>query len=191
MATHETVLKVFKMLSRAYPDYTAKNLAGAEAVETMRLYERAMEDMPDTALEAATLDHITSSQWWPKISELRERATGLLLNDLALPTAAEAWGMVVERLRKPATIYRDGQHYRLRPMAPLIEKTVHALGGWSYLRTSENSVADRARFLESYDILALRERRRVSEHPAVADARAQIAASREPLLEVTSGNSDR
>lgn len=190
MATPECVQNVFLMLSRAYPDYASRHLAGSEAVQTMQLYERALADVTDVSLEAATLDHITSSVFFPKIAELRERATSLLINELDLPTPAQAWGDVVARMHKSPTVYRDGQSYRRRPLLQIIEDAVRAVGGWSYLRASENAVSDRAQFLAAYQSLAIRERRRITEHPAVTEAREQIAA-RARVPEVTDGAQDR
>ena len=179
MATAETVSKVWKMLTRAYPDHAGKHLAGAEAVETMRLYQRILGDVPDTALEAACIDHIASSQWWPKAAELRERCVSLLLNEKGLLTAPEAWGMVQRRLRVPDHTIIAGVEYVRRPCDELTERAIEAVGGWSYLRRSEDIVPDRARFLQAYTDIAARERRRAGEHPMVTEARLSLAERRQ------------
>ena len=186
MATLETIGKAFKMLSRAYVDYAAKNLRGTEAVETMKLYQRILQDMPDALVESACIDHMAESQWWPKPSELRERCVSLLLNDQGAQGASEAWGVVQRRLRVPDRTWVGGVEYVRRPCDEMTERAITAIGGWSYLRHSEDSVADRARFIEAYKDISTRERRRAAEHPAVTTTRTQIAAKR-PLMEVTDG----
>lgn len=186
MADISSIGRVFKMLSRAYPDHAAKHMAGSEAVETMRLYQRILDDIPDAVLETACVDHMASSQWWPKPSELRERCLSLLLNEQGAAGGPEAWGLVTRRLRVPDHTWIGGVEYVRRPCDELTERAVAAIGGWDYLRHSEDGVADRARFLEAYKDISSRERRRASEHPVVTEARLSIAQRRE-LQELSDG----
>lgn len=175
MATFETVGKVFKLLSRAYTDYASKHLRGGEAVETMRLYQRILQDIPDPVLETACVDHMASSQWWPKPSELRERCVSLMINERGGLAPSEAWGVVTRRLRVPERTIVNGVEYVRRPCDETTERAVEAIGGWMYLRHSEDAVADRARFLQAYSDIAARERRKIAEHPAVTETRLSIA----------------
>jgi len=176
----ETVARVFQMLSRAYPDYASRYLQGEEAVQTMRLYLRALEDVPDDVLEAATLDHIAQSAWWPKVSELRERCFRLVANEADLPDAYTAWGIVCRRLRERIPIYHNGRFHAPAPLHPLIEQAVRNLGGWGVLSASEEAVADRARFIDAYERLLSRERQRFMELPAVREARRALAECKQP-----------
>ena len=190
MATLETIGKAFKMLSRAYVDYAAKNLRGTEAVETMKLYQRILQDMPDALVESACIDHMAESQWWPKPSELRERCVSLLVNDVAALGASEAWGVVLKRMRAPERTWIGGQEYVRRPCDDVTERAVAAVGGWTYLRHSEDGVADRARFLQAYTDIATRERRKVAEHPAVTETRTALAEGKRNELEALSDGRD-
>ena len=79
-----------------------------------------------------------------------------------------------------------GQEYVRRPCDDVTERAVAAIGGWTYLRHSEDSVADRARFLQAYADIATRERRKVAEHPAVTETRLSIA-ERTHLREISDG----
>ena len=186
MASIETIGRVFKLLSRAYVDYAAKHLRGTEGAETVRLYQRILDDIPDGVVETACVDHIADSQWWPKPSELRERCVSLLVNDVAALGASEAWGVVLKRMRAPERTWIGGQEYVRRPCDDVTERAVAAVGGWAYLRHSEDSVADRARFLQAYADIATRERRKVAEHPAVTETRLSIA-ERKHLREISDG----
>jgi hypothetical protein len=177
MATAETVSRVWKMLTRAYPDHANKHLAGAEAVETMRLYQRILADIPDNLLEAATVDHIAGSQWFPKPSELRERCGALRFAKLDRLTPTEAWGVA-----KQCAI-----SHRFASGDPIIDKVMTALG-WRDFCTSDvdDESSWRARFISGYEQMTEREYKRATEHPAVTEARLSIAARRE-LEELTDG----
>jgi hypothetical protein len=174
------------MLSRAYPDHAGKHLAGLEAVETMRLYQRILEDIPDAIVESATIDHISSSQWFPKPSELRERCAALIANDADSIGGVEAWGVVVRRLAAPEKTWVNGVQYVRRPCDDVTERAVKAIGGWSYLNRSEDAMADRARFVEAYKDIVARERRKIAEHPVVTEARLALA-ERKHLEELSDG----
>ena len=186
MATLETVGRVFKMLSRAYVDYAGKHLSGSAGAETVRLYHRILEDLPDAVVESATVDHIASSQWFPKPSELRERCVALAGNDVDAVGGVEAWGVVLRRMRLPEKTWVNGVQYVRRPCDDTTERAVKAVGGWAYLRHSEDGMADRARFVEAYKDIAGRQRRKAAEHPVVTEARLSIA-DRQQLQELSDG----
>jgi len=172
----ETMAKVFMMLSRAYPDWASKYLQGEEGAQTMRLYARLLGDIPDDVLEAATLDHIANSPWWPKMDELRKRCVALMANITDLPSPYEAWALVCRYIRHPSVpryhngAIRDDQE----PLPPLIRRAMEGIGGEEALRMSENPAADRARFIEAYEALLEREHRRLAELPAVAEVRKRL-----------------
>lgn len=188
MSSTEAIARVFQMLSRAYPDHASRYLAGDEAVQTMRLYQRMLGDVPDGVLEAAVLEHIAQSPFWPKVSDLRERCFRLMANEADLPDAYTAWGMVCRRLRERIPLYRDGQFHAPKPLHPLIEETVRNLGGWEALAASEEPVADRARFVDAYERLVHRERQRLMEFPAVRETRK--ALERQKREQIEGGKSD-
>jgi len=186
----ETIARAFKILSRAYPDYASKYLQGEEAVQTIRLYQRALDDVPDDVLEAAVLDHIANCPFWPKVSDLRKRCFDLMAGMADLPTPYEAWAKVRKRLKNRIPVFRNGKLHRPRPLPPLIEKAVMGIGGWDVLAASENGAADRARFIEAYTQLIERERRRAMELPAVRGARQRMVVG-QTGGELEEGNGSR
>lgn len=72
MASVDTaaMIDVLELLSKAYPD----RHPGADTLEE---YLRLLDDIPSWLLRRAARQHIEQSPWFPKISELRERAAKL------------------------------------------------------------------------------------------------------------------
>ena len=69
-ATDQRVAAIFdllKTLASAYPDRQVPR-------ETLKLYVQALEDIPAYILHRAVIAHIQESPWFPRISELRQRA---------------------------------------------------------------------------------------------------------------------
>jgi len=181
MATFETVQRVFKMLSRAYPDHAGKHMAGSEAVETMRLYQRIVADVPDAVLEAACIDHMASSQWWPKPSELRERCMAMRMSKLDRLTPVEAWGAAKQAALSHAFATGD----------PIIDKVMHSLGWNDFCQSERDDESSwRARFISGYEQMIERELKRAAEHPVVTEARTALAASKRAELEALSDGRD-
>lgn len=142
--SEQGVFKCFKILISAYP--------GTEIDEsTGKLYTQLLADIPDNILEAAVLDHITRSIWFPKVAELRTACSELSYGTgRYAPDAYESWSEVARKI--PAY----GRDNRPEFSHPLIERTVDALG-WRNLCLSTNQVSDRARFIEAFDRLKHRE----------------------------------
>ena len=165
MASLETVNKLFRMGSVA-------NLGGAILEkETIQLYCDLLEDIPDDVLQAAFLDHVASSVWFPKIAQLRECSINIMLNVNQIPPAAEAWGEVYKNM------VRFGRNGEPEWDSELTAQTVKALG-WSYLCMSTNSTADRARFIECYNEYKEREIKSANTLPQVK----QLAEKMRPML---------
>lgn len=156
MASSETIARVFQVLSRAYPEYAAKYLQGEGAVQTLRLYQRMLDDIPDDVLERAALGHIAESPWFPHVSDLRGRCLGCMMP--ALPDAYEAWGMVCRYMRDRVPLYHNGRLYRAKPLPPIVKTAVERLGGWGVLEDGGDFVSNRARFVEVFERLVERER---------------------------------
>jgi hypothetical protein len=150
-------------LSASYPRHQLTD-------ETLEAYRAIVGDL-DVALFRAAALQIASrdSPWFPAAGELRSAAFRLLERQAGVPSAGEAWGEVVRKIGE------DG-HIRVPEFSnPLIKAAVEGVGGWRELCFSENSVADRARFLQVYEVLAKRERETAAMLPAVSDAISQLA----------------
>jgi len=134
--SEDAVYKVIKMLGAAY---------GKDNIEpeTIVLYVRMLADIDDHVLEQSCLEHISKSQWFPKISELRKSAACMSLSARLIPSAYQAW----EELN--AGIVRYGHSNEPEWSHPIVQQTVQSLGYYN-LCMSTNQVADRARFIEAY-----------------------------------------
>jgi hypothetical protein len=164
MATEAEVLDVLDMLAEAYPHF---NLTTG----TVKVYVRLLDDMDPRALKLGAVQCAREGTFFPSVSELVKATMDILLDEGSIPTGAEAWGRVGKRLAWPQTMLRNGHRLTQKPEEPLIERTVEAVGGWSYLRRSENPVSDRARFIDTYNEFVKRELRKLREHPTVTALR--------------------
>ena len=155
-------LEVMAFLSAAYPRHNLTD-------ETLAAYRAILGDLSADLLKAAALQIASrDSPWFPAAGQLRAAAFRLLEREAGVPNMGEAWGEVVRKIGE------DG-HIRVPEFSnPLIQAAVNGVGGWRELCMSENFVADRARFLQVYEVLAKRERETVAMLPAVADAVAAL-----------------
>ena len=138
MADIKDITEIMMVLQTAYPNTELGEY-------TPRLYLELLQDIPSEVLKNAVLHCISKSPFYPKISEIRRAAAEIRLNNTNIPTAHEAWGMVSRAI--PAY----GRNSRPEFPHRLIDRTVSALG-WYNLCISTNQIADRARFIEAYDI---------------------------------------
>jgi hypothetical protein len=144
--------------------------------QTSAAYERMLRDLSSPVAAAAVQRLIATSKYLPTIAEIREVAASLTVGEVA--AGGEAWGQVLRAIRRYGAYRQPGEDFALDPLAL---RCVRALG-WTDLCTSENAVADRARFIELYDRLAATERReQVAGHlPAVARLRELQAEQQGP-----------
>ncbi|HSF83280.1 MAG TPA: hypothetical protein VLA49_18720 [Anaerolineales bacterium] len=63
----DPIFDLLKTLASAYPDRPVPR-------ETLKLYVQALQDVPAFILHRAVIEHIQESPWFPRISELRQRA---------------------------------------------------------------------------------------------------------------------
>jgi hypothetical protein len=77
--------------------------------------------------------------------------------------------MVKKWMRMPPTLFRDGKHYRRKPLPPIIQRAVDGIGGVDMLSMSENETADRARFVDAYNNLMGRMRHQATMLPEVRE----------------------
>lgn len=115
MATLDEVQFTLAYLAMFYPDW---NMPPA----SVQAWAELLEDIPADALHAAAKQHAVTSKWPPKLSELRQPAQQTTRQ--ALPTVADAWDEVMERIRS------GGSWHQPTFSHPLIERTVAGMGGW-------------------------------------------------------------
>lgn len=176
MATRSEISKVIMVLAASFPNFKPGYTPQERKVrlaEMVQAYTAILGDLDADRL-AQTAYHLASiNTFFPSAAELRaayfsmeERATGV-------PTADEAWNEV-KRL-----FHRGYSRYRAPPSEvfshPLVQKAMEGIGGWLALCNSENDAADRARFLQAYDIHMRREREMSRMLPAVRETIEQLA----------------
>lgn len=175
MATPETIARVVELIRDAWADRPFK-------LETqLRLYQRVLADLPDEAVMAATAQRLADSNpYLPRPGEIRQAAIDLLTGSDDVMPAEEAWGRLMQRIRRYGSnpVFWEG----LTPLPRLVAMSVQAIGGLRALGMSEMLAADRARFLEAYQTFVDRERKRVGQLPEVRQTKELFAAERQKLL---------
>jgi hypothetical protein len=162
MATETTVFRILKMLIAAYPREPIQD-------ETPQLYKRFLSDLPDEILEAAVMQHISSSPFFPRVSELREAAANLAVGIEDLPPAMQAWGLVLKYMNgfeEDSHLVHYGRDQVPEFENPILMQTINAMG-WRQLCDSTNQISDRARFIETYNAHFQRAKREAVTLPEV------------------------
>jgi hypothetical protein len=162
MATAEEILAVFGLL-RANYHHALRDMTAEQISDLQVLWCELLRDVDGELLRAAALQHASTSKWFPTVAELREAAADIVSPNHRM-TAMEAWGEVARQIRSV------GSWGKPRFTSPLICRLVDDMG-WLNLCTGDMPGADRARFIEGYNALLLREKRETMELPQVTDAR--------------------
>lgn len=200
MATKQDIYDILQKI-KYLPNSPMNNGNVSEIVE---LFFVILKDFSFALLDKAALFYLgQANPFFPMPGVLRQKALELQMISLRIPTATEAWGMVLNRqtsqpgaycgkykaieselhllfggayllkikelvahekycgICKPTTYTPTYEH-------PLVEKTVHLLGGLDVLLT-ENPVADRARFIAAYQEILEREQAIVGMVPEVRE----------------------
>lgn len=154
--------KLVAAMIAAYP--TTKITDDSAAV-----YVRMLFDLDFDAVNAAIAKLIATCKFPPSVAEIREATLAVSKGDRR--AGGDAWGDVLHAIRRFGYARTPGRDFELED--PIVLECIKAFG-WQELCSSENQVADRARFIELYDKLAAEDRRRdLSENlPAVQRFRA-------------------
>ena len=104
--------------------------------DSVRVYVRALADVPSAVLTDAVDAIVKTSRFRPTIAEIRETVARRALD---LPTAGVAWVMA-----------NDPEAYS-GDWPPVLIDTVRACGGRFAIRTSENPTTMRAQFTRDYE----------------------------------------
>jgi hypothetical protein len=163
MTSKNEILKLLKILASTYPGYNLTE-------DTPDVYFAVLNDIPYDVLKTAALDHISRSPWFPKVSELRKAAVDIALDSRRFPNAYDAWGEMEYAMR------RWGRDRKPDFDNAVLERTIAALG-WRNLCMSTNQVADRARFIEAYNIYRQRSIDEAVTLPQVKELSAKLAGS--------------
>jgi hypothetical protein len=161
---------ILRALAAAYPNF-------ALTEQTVAIYVELLADIDPELLRAATLDLISRSRFFPTVAEIREAARDL--RDGPQLSGSEAWGLVIQAIRDLGYAHQAEAHERL---GETIMQAVRDIGGWGALCYSENSVADRARFIEAFDARAARRKREGVTLPQIADLARRLTTTSRPEL---------
>ena len=135
-------------------------------IETFEAYVMVLADIDSAVLETAVLHLLEQPlDFMPTAGRIREVAFDLADNagGSGIPDAYAAWEEVLSAIREYGS-------YRTPIFSnELIERAVRHVGGWRELCASENTVADRARFLEAFSRLRSRHREDSRMMPVVRD----------------------
>ena len=150
------------------------------------IYANHLKDFDETTLELALDRCIETMDWMPKVSQIREAAMANFMKRAGVPSPAQAWGEVSANLRKD----RQVQVGTLQAVNliddhqwshPLVREAAEQIG-WHdlWVTKSDNTVSNRARYMDAYADLVKNMRDHYRLNP---DIRAAIEAPELPLIE--------
>jgi hypothetical protein len=137
--TKADVAELVTMLMAAFPHAKVSSA-------TSGVYEMALVDLDKALGRKAVATLIATNRFLPTVAEIRE--TCVTLQHGRSRPGADAWGEVLAALKRYGYTRTPGVDFQFND--PLVLRAVRSLG-WRELCGSDNSVADRARFIELYD----------------------------------------
>lgn len=138
------IAEIMGMIGAAFPNF-------APSKETIALYRQLLSDIPLDLLHAATLHTISQAdrKFAPSVGEIRGAAGEIMRSVSKIPSSYEAW----EEVR--LAMVEVGSYGTPKFSHPLVAKAVSVIG-WRDMCLSENTVADRSRFIQAYEQLEQR-----------------------------------
>lgn len=114
--------------------------------DSVRVYRRALEDIPPAVLQETVDELIRTSRFFPTVAEIREAAAE---RTLGLPSEAEALEQIKARQRwaRDPEILDPADPPTLHP---LVREAVDHVGGWHAFRASDRAEVVRGQFLRLY-----------------------------------------
>lgn len=171
-------MQLWTVLTSAYPGFKTP-------AATIEVYNRALADLDYTLAEAAVLDAVSKSKFFPTIAEIREAAARLVVGADASMPALEAWG----EIKKAVAIF--GRHGWAGAQKFLDERTaatIRAIGWLSFCDSEvDEEMSWRARFVELYDQYQRREVRQAQMLPAVREIAQKQIEQRAQVAQLESG----
>ena len=146
--TQAETAKLVAVLMASFPSNKA-------TAATSQVYERMLADLDYAAAQAAVERLLATARFMPTIGEIRETALALTYGEQK--PGGEAWSAVVRAMKAEGAWRTPGGEFTFPD--PVTAECV-ALMDWRELCLSTNTIADRARFIELYDSLAVQHRQR-------------------------------
>jgi hypothetical protein len=163
MATREDIKNIMAYMGCSFPNYHPILEGEINTVDVLldQLGDLDKDDL-QMAVRAACMNG-TGRQFAPSADEIRTKYAELHARVAGIPTAAEAWGAIMEHFGK----------YTLEPVEllenPLVKKAIYCMGGLRTIGMSENNMADRAHFLKIFEQLRERAIQETLELPAITE----------------------
>lgn len=145
--TQSECAKIVAVLLAAFPNAKV-------TTKTSEVYERMLLDQEYPVVNAAVERLLATSRFMPTIAEIRDACLDLSTGERK--AGGEAWGELLKAISRNGIYRSPGVDFVFTD--PVVGRCVESMG-WTNLCNSENAVADRARFIELYDKLAIGERR--------------------------------
>jgi len=166
MAELKEVAEILSFLASLYPRFELPT-------RTIRAYATILGDIPADLLKKAAIHVGSRNTFFPSAAELRNAVFELSEKAKGLPTADEAWAEVCEKFSLGFSRYRPPKDEDWSHL--LVKKALDGIGGWRYMCDSENLTADRARFIQAYQIHVKRDQENVRMLPDVRETVHQLA----------------
>ena len=133
---------------------TMVRLSQEQQRQTMATYRRMLSDLDYAVANAAVERLMATCKFMPSVAEIRDTALSLATGEQV--AGGEAWGALLKAISEQGAYRVPGTDFVFRD--PVTAKAVSCLG-WQNLCLSDCQPAERARFIELYDKLAVTERR--------------------------------
>lgn len=138
---------------------------------TASLWARMLSDLPYQVAEAALMKVLSTSKFFPSVSDIR--AAALELSTPRPPSALEAWAEVTRAISRYG--YYNPEE-ALASMSPPVAKVVRLLG-WREICISEEPGVLRAQFRKAYEAQVDRDREMMALPADIREMMATVAAN--------------
>jgi hypothetical protein len=165
--TREETSRLVAVMLASVPNHRVDSRSVPDMINA---YADLLSDLSYEQCNAAVRALLQTRTWLPSVADIR--STALELTRGPVRAGGEAWGGVLNAMKYEGAYRTPGVEFVFSD--PVTARCVSALG-WKELCLSENTIADRARFIDMYDGLAVQDRREVqspvlgaaSEHRAL------------------------
>lgn len=156
--------RIVAVIIAACPSQSAR-LDGGRVASMIDAFAGLLGDLTYEQVNAAVSALLQTSPFMPAVADIRARV--LELERGPVLAGGEAWSSVQAAMKREGSYRTPGVEFAFRD-----ETTARCVAamGWRELCLSENTVADRARFIDLYDELAVQSRRE-QQSPMLAAAR--------------------
>lgn len=175
--TREEAQKVCMILAAAFRG-DLRGMTTDEVKVWAETYSFGILDLDAAEVSAAVHRLVRSSKFMPRVAEIREAV--IVTTRGQQRTGAEAWGDVLRE------VSRTGRYREPKFFDPLVSQVIAGMG-WVQICDSENTVADRARFVDAYNEMARQGRQQAVVSDGAAAKALPSRGERSPALALVDG----